>query len=93
MRGDQERRPPRQRGGRPVGGRRASLTWRERQVAALVARGLSNRQIGEELGIGERTVETHTRNLLRKLELPSRAQLVVWAVERRLGAQHPQQPW
>lgn len=71
----------------PAGRRAVSLTWRERQVTALVARGLSNRQIGAELGIGERTVETHTRNILRKLGLPSRVQLVVWAVERRLGAE------
>ena len=89
MRVEEGCRPTRQRGGRTAGGPRASLTWREREVAALVARGLSNRQIGEALGIGERTVETHTRNILRKLDLPSRAQLVVWAVERRLGAQQP----
>ena len=51
------------------------LTRRERKVASLVAQGLTNRQIASELVIGERTVETHVRNLLKKLGLNSRDQV------------------
>jgi DNA-binding NarL/FixJ family response regulator len=51
------------------------LTRREREVASLVAQGLTNRQIASELVIGERTVETHVRNLLKKLGLNSRDQV------------------
>jgi DNA-binding NarL/FixJ family response regulator len=57
----------------------SSLTPREREVAALVARGLMNRQIAAELVIGERTVETHVANVLGKLGLKSRAQVGAWA--------------
>lgn len=53
------------------------LTRREREVASLVAQGLTNRQIASELVIGERTVETHVRNLLKKLGLSSRDQVSV----------------
>ena len=60
------------------------LTEREREVATLVARGLSNRDIGEALVVGERTVETHVSNILTKLALTSRAQIAAWAVERGL---------
>ena len=49
-----------------------ALSRREREVASLVARGLSNRAIAERLVLGERTVETHVERLLRKLEVRSR---------------------
>jgi DNA-binding CsgD family transcriptional regulator len=58
------------------------LSRREREVAALVARGLANRAIGRALGIGERTVETHVAGALAKLDFTSRAQLAVWATSR-----------
>ncbi len=58
-----------------VGTQSASLTHREREVAALVARGLTNRRVAEELSISERTAETHVRNILKKLGLKSRVQL------------------
>jgi DNA-binding CsgD family transcriptional regulator len=61
------------------------LTARERDVAALVARGLSNREIAEELVLGERTIETHVGNILSKLDFSSRAQIAVWAVEKGLA--------
>jgi DNA-binding NarL/FixJ family response regulator len=63
------------------------LTRRERQVALLVARGLTNRQIAEELVVSERTVEMHVSNILGKLDLTSRAQVAVWAAERLSGRQ------
>ena len=60
------------------------LTRREREVAALVARGLSNRAIARELVITEATAERHIGNVFAKLGLASRAQLAVWAVEHGL---------
>jgi non-specific serine/threonine protein kinase len=60
------------------------LTRREEQVAALIARGCSNRQIAEELVIATSTAERHVANILRKLDLTSRAQIAVWATEARL---------
>ena len=61
------------------------LTPRERQVAALVAQGKSNREIAEELVLSERTVENHVGNILSKLGFGSRAQIAAWAVEKGLG--------
>jgi predicted ATPase/DNA-binding NarL/FixJ family response regulator len=60
------------------------LTARERDVARLVARGLSNREIAEQLVVSERTVEKHIEHALAKLMFSSRAQLAVWTVERGL---------
>lgn len=51
------------------------LTTREREIALLVADGLANRVIAEKLVLSERTVETHVRNVLTKLELGNRTQL------------------
>lgn len=58
------------------------LTGREREVASLVARGLTNRQIAQELVQSEHTVITHVRNILKKLNLRSRTQLTLWVIER-----------
>lgn len=60
------------------------LTAREREVAALVARGKSNRDIAEDLVLGERTIETHVGNILSKLGFSSRTQIATWAVESGL---------
>jgi DNA-binding NarL/FixJ family response regulator len=62
----------------------AALTTREREVLVLVAQGLSNRDIGRALSIGERTVQTHLGNVLAKLELTSRTQAALWAVREGL---------
>jgi non-specific serine/threonine protein kinase len=59
------------------------LTPREQEVAGLVARGLTNRQIGQLLVISERTADTHVSNILNKLGLASRAQVAAWVVEHR----------
>jgi len=61
----------------------ATLTPREREVLALIAEGLSSREIGERLAMGVRTVETHRTSLRRKLDLGSPAALVRYAIERR----------
>jgi predicted ATPase/DNA-binding CsgD family transcriptional regulator/DNA-binding XRE family transcriptional regulator len=56
------------------------LTERERQVVALIVRGLTNREVAEELVIAEGTAVRHVANILNKLGLRSRAQVAVWAV-------------
>jgi DNA-binding NarL/FixJ family response regulator len=61
-----------------------ALTARERDVLLLVARGRSNRDIGQVLSIGERTVQTHLGNVLTKLQLASRTQAALWAVREGL---------
>jgi non-specific serine/threonine protein kinase len=62
------------------------LTRREREVAALVARGQTDRQIAEALVITEGTVGVHLGHIFVKLDLHSRAQLAVWAAEHGLLA-------
>jgi non-specific serine/threonine protein kinase len=59
----------------------AVLTAREREVATLLARGLSNRQLAEHLVITTRTVENHLSHILDKLDLSSRTQIATWAME------------
>lgn len=61
-----------------------SLTPREREVVELVVRGLTNRQIAEELYLAEKTVENHIGRILVKLDLPSRTRLAAYAVEHGL---------
>ncbi|HWG02778.1 MAG TPA: LuxR C-terminal-related transcriptional regulator [Trebonia sp.] len=58
------------------------LTNRERQIAALVASGLSNRQIAERMVISKRTVDAHVEHIFAKLGLKSRVQLTGWLRER-----------
>lgn len=57
------------------------LTDRERQVLKMIAAGLSNKMIGNKLGITEGTVKVHVKNLLHKLGLRSRVEAAVWALE------------
>ena len=79
----------------PAGGEREEapttdpLSAREREVAALVGRGMSNRQIAQELFLSERTIEHHVSKILRKLELASRTEIAAWATEQRLIAPNP----
>jgi len=63
--------------------RYAALTPREREVMALVCRGLLNKQVGGELGISEITVKAHRGQLMRKMQADSLAGLVTMAA--RLG--------
>lgn len=64
----------------PLGPDRAILTPRERDVLQQAAFGLSNRHIGESLGIAEQTVKNHLANAMRKLSLHDRTQAVVFAI-------------
>ena len=60
------------------------LTERELDTLKLVAQGLTNREIGEELSISENTVKNHVRNILEKLHLHSRMEAVMYAVKENL---------
>lgn len=60
------------------------LTRRETEVATLIGRGLSNRQIADTLFISIATVERHAANIFGKLALHSRTQVAVWAAEQGL---------
>jgi DNA-binding CsgD family transcriptional regulator len=66
----------------PRSGDAVPLGQREAQVAALVADGLTNKQIGARLFISERTVDSHVRSILTKLGFTSRAQIAAWLASR-----------
>jgi len=61
------------------------LTAREREIATLVARGLSNRDIAARLVISKRTVDAHVNHIFGKLGLSSRVQLTIWLRDRASG--------
>lgn len=75
-----DRRAAAPRGGRPSG----ELTARQMQVAALVADGMTNKQIGERLGIEERSAEGHVERIRLRLDVTSRSQVAAWWA-RRVG--------
>ena len=60
------------------------LTERETAVLRLIAKGQANKQVARELHIGEQTVKTHVSNILGKLQLQSRTQAALYAVDRGL---------
>jgi two-component system NarL family response regulator len=60
------------------------LTERELDVLRLVAQGITNREIAEQLFIAENTVKNHVRNILEKLHLHSRMEAVLYAVREKL---------
>ena len=64
----------------------ASLTVRETEVLAEVARGLSNAEVAARLFLGETTVKTHLGRVLDKLGLPDRSRLIAWAWEHGVAA-------
>ena len=60
------------------------LTLREREVLKLIAEAHTNKQIGETLHLSEKTIESHRANLMRKLEMRDRVELVRYAIRRGL---------
>ncbi|MGY1720530.1 response regulator [Blastococcus sp. SYSU DS0552] len=72
--------PPRARSG---GDRLAALTDQERAVLGLIGEGLTNRQIGERMGLAEKTVKNYTSHVLAKLGLERRTQAAILATELR----------
>jgi two-component system NarL family response regulator len=63
-------------------GPRVDLTDREKEVLILMARGLRNRELGQELGITEATARTHVENISAKLGVSTRTEAVVLAIQR-----------
>ena len=68
---------------------RHRLTARERQIVQCLARGASNKVIARELDVSESTVKIHVQNVLKKLNLTSRVQVAVYAVEHGLHGDDP----
>jgi DNA-binding NarL/FixJ family response regulator len=58
-----------------------SLTQRERQILQLIVAGQSNKQIGRELGISEKTVKSHCGRLFQRISVSDRTQAAVWATK------------
>ena len=67
----------------------ATLTRREREIASLVAEGLTNREIAERLFIAERTAEGHVESIRNKLGFRSRTQVAAWVVEQERAQTAP----
>ena len=60
------------------------LTQREAEVLQLIAEGYANKQIAAELGLSVKTAETHRSNIMRKLDLHSVSDLVLYAVRNNI---------
>lgn len=56
------------------------LSQREAEVAELVSKGLSNKEVANQLFVTEKTVKFHLTNIYKKMSVKSRAQLIVWCV-------------
>ena len=63
-------------------GASTTLSRREHEVAQLLARGLSNREIAERLFLSERTVDNHVHHILTKLGFDSRVQIATWVARK-----------
>ena len=66
--------------------RRSILTPREREVIRMIAEGNSAKRIASLLGLSVKTVEAHKFNLMRKLDIHNTAQLVTYAIQKRIVA-------
>lgn len=64
--------------------RRSALTPREREVVKMIAQGNSAREIAGQLGLSVKTVEAHRFNLMRKLDIHNKAQLVTYAIQKKI---------
>ena len=61
------------------------LTKREREVAVLIAKGKSNREIARAMTVGVKTIETYVTRMLDKLGFDSRVQIATWTIEKGFG--------
>ncbi|HVJ89069.1 MAG TPA: response regulator transcription factor [Labilithrix sp.] len=68
----------------PAPSERSPLTVREREIVALIATGLSSKQVADRLGISDKTVANHRANLMRKLDVHDVVALTHYAIERGL---------
>lgn len=71
-------------GDRPAATPADGLTCREREILQLIAEGYTNKQIADILEISIKTVETHRGNLMRKLDLHDRGELIKYAIQRKI---------
>jgi DNA-binding NarL/FixJ family response regulator len=71
----------------------SDLTGQERKVLDLVAEGLTNRQIGEQIHLAEKTVKNYVSNILMKLGLARRAQVAAYMAKRRGGPEAGHSDW
>ncbi|MCX2573408.1 response regulator transcription factor [Pedobacter sandarakinus] len=62
----------------------SSITEREVEIVQLLSKGYNSKEIGDMLFISEHTVNTHRRNMVRKLDLRNSYQLIVWAFKERI---------
>ncbi len=69
----------------PENQKSASLTQREKEILELIAGGCSNKLIARKLDISDGTVKAHVKNLLRKLNVHSRLEAAVWALNHGFG--------
>lgn len=64
-----------------------ALSKREKEVTILVSTGMSNKEIADSLKVSEKTIKFHLANVFKKLEVPSRAKLIVLTLPLMLQAQ------
>lgn len=72
----------------PAASETAALTKREREVAELVSRGMTNSAIAAKLVISQRTVQGHVEHILSKLGFNSRTQVAAWVLDQERGDDH-----
>ena len=70
---------------RPAEAPKPSLSPREQEILALIAKGASNKEAARELGVAESTIKIHVQHILRKLNLSTRVQAAVYATEQGLA--------
>ena len=70
--------------GSHVAPRKRALTAREREVLKLLAEGRTVRSVAELMGLSVKTVDAHKFNLMRKLGIHNKAELVMWAIQKRV---------
>jgi len=73
----------------PTAAEKDKLSPREREILAFLAKGASNKEIARDLDLAESTVKIHVQHILRKLNLTSRVQAAVYAVEAGLAPRAP----